>query len=181
MTPRPKTKFKPCIDLHDGHVKQIVGGSLNDSSDNVKTNFVSSKPSSYYADLYKKHNLVGGHVIKLGSGNDSAATEALKAWPKGLQIGGGINIDNAKKWLDLGASLGDWVNIPTTYAGGASGRFSYIFIDLINFHPFNPFPKLYIQVVTLSKFFLIDFSDLKKVDELSNGKVDLTIGRCLKN
>ncbi|BGP06408.1 hypothetical protein NBRC10512_001949 [Rhodotorula toruloides] len=93
--------FRPCIDLHNGAVKQIVGGSLD--TDNLKTNFVSEHPSSYYADLYRKHNLTGGHVIKLGPGNDKAAREALQAWPGGLQIGGGITEENAQEWLDAGA------------------------------------------------------------------------------
>ena len=43
-------------------------------------------------------------MIKLGPGNDAAAEEALAAWPDGLQIGGGITIDNAISWLDKGAS-----------------------------------------------------------------------------
>ncbi|BGP54412.1 hypothetical protein JCM8202_000846 [Rhodotorula sphaerocarpa] len=93
--------FKPCIDLHHGAVKQIVGGSLD--TENLRTNFVSEKPSSYYATLYREHNLRGGHVIKLGPGNDEAATAALNAWPNGLQVGGGINESNAKEWLDAGA------------------------------------------------------------------------------
>jgi phosphoribosylformimino-5-aminoimidazole carboxamide ribotide isomerase len=96
--------FRPCIDLHGGQVKQIVGGSLNDQGDGLKTNFVSSKPASYYAELYRSHQLKGGHVILLGEGNQAAAEEALLAWPHGLQVGGGINAQNAEKWLFLGAS-----------------------------------------------------------------------------
>lgn len=100
-----RTKFRPCIDLHDGKVKQIVGGTLNnDSRDDLKTNFVAEESSAFYASMYKRHDLKGGHVIKLGKNNDSAAIEALEAWPGGLQIGGGINIDNAQDWLNLGAS-----------------------------------------------------------------------------
>ncbi|CAG8792654.1 19695_t:CDS:2, partial [Dentiscutata erythropus] len=60
------------------------------------------KPS-YYAELYKRHNLTGAHVIKLGPGNDEAAREALRVWPGGLQIGGGITLDNAREWIDAGA------------------------------------------------------------------------------
>ncbi|KAJ8481738.1 hypothetical protein ONZ51_g5824 [Trametes cubensis] len=99
--------FRPCIDLHNGEVKQIVGGTLHeDDSDEsrLKTNFVASHPSPYYAELYKKHNLEGGHVIKLGPGNDQAAKEALAAWPGHLQVGGGITAENAREWLDAGAS-----------------------------------------------------------------------------
>ena len=95
--------FRPCIDLHNGQVKQIVGGTL-DNSECPETNFVSDKDSSYYASLYRNDNLTGGHVIKLGPGNEEAAKKALSAWPGGLQIGGGINADNAKQWLDAGAS-----------------------------------------------------------------------------
>ncbi len=96
--------FRPCIDLHDGKVKQIVGGTLDDASGEAKTNFVSEHPPAWYAELYRKDNLTGGHVIKLGPGNDAAARAALAAWPGGLQIGGGITIDNARDWLDAGAS-----------------------------------------------------------------------------
>jgi len=100
------TKFRGCIDIHSGKVKQIVGGSLKQddiTEDNSTTeNFVSSKPSSYYAQLYKDNGVNGCHVIKLGSNpeNDEAAKLALKTWPNHLQVGGGINIDNALTWLD---------------------------------------------------------------------------------
>ncbi|KAG0228231.1 Enzyme that catalyzes the fourth step in the histidine pathway [Actinomortierella wolfii] len=98
------TVFRPCIDLHSGKVKQIVGGSLNDKDESaLRTNFVSSEPPSYYATLYKQNNLTGAHVIKLGPGNDEAALECLRAWPGGLQIGGGITAENAQAWIDAGA------------------------------------------------------------------------------
>jgi phosphoribosylformimino-5-aminoimidazole carboxamide ribotide isomerase len=98
-------RFRPCIDLHDGIVKQIVGSSLDDSSPgSLKTNFSAEKPSSWFAELYKKDNLTGGHIIKLGAGNDDAALAALQAWPGGMQIGGGVNSENASYWLDAGAS-----------------------------------------------------------------------------
>lgn len=97
-------KFRPCIDLHNGQVKQIVGGSLNDSGQEPNTNFVSSKPSTWYAELYRKDNLTGGHVIKLGANNDAAAREALAAWPQGLQVGGGITAENAPEWMEAGAA-----------------------------------------------------------------------------
>lgn len=96
--------FRPCIDLHEGKVKQIVGSTLSDTDSTVKTNFVAEHDSSWYADLYRGDNLTGGHVIKLGDGNDEAAKRALAAWPGGLQIGGGINLDNARQWLDAGAA-----------------------------------------------------------------------------
>ncbi|MFC1523890.1 phosphoribosylformimino-5-aminoimidazole carboxamide ribotide isomerase [Thermodesulfobacteriota bacterium] len=98
-------KFRPCIDLHNGEVKQIVGGTLSDqSSENPQTNFVSDQASSYYAALYREDGLTGGHVIKLGPGNDAAAIDALSAYPGGLHIGGGITAANASGWLDSGAS-----------------------------------------------------------------------------
>lgn len=78
---RRHTLFRPCIDLHDGKVKQIVGGTLSSTSDALKTNFVASHPPKYYADLYRTHDLEGGHVIMLGRGNVDAAREALEAWP----------------------------------------------------------------------------------------------------
>ncbi|KAG8956766.1 Enzyme that catalyzes the fourth step in the histidine pathway [Tulasnella sp. 424] len=204
-TPRRRhSLFKPCIDLHDGVVKQIVGGTLSDQAPaELKTNFVASQSSKEFALLYKKNSLEGGHVIKLGPGNDGAAKDTLSAWPGGLQVGGGITEDNAMEWIEAGASkvivtsylfpgarfsperlenlaakvgpqrlvvdvseflihaadveglckgideelvrrLGEWVKIPTTYAGGAK-----------------------------------DISDLDLVDRLSGGKVDLTYGSAL--
>jgi phosphoribosylformimino-5-aminoimidazole carboxamide ribotide isomerase len=98
-------KFRPCIDLHDGQVKQIVGSTLIDGRpEDVKTNFSTDKSPAWFADLYRSDNLVGGHVIKLGPGNDHAAEEALAAWPGGMQVGGGITAENACEWLDRGAS-----------------------------------------------------------------------------
>lgn len=98
------TKFRPCIDLHHGQVKQIVGGTLRDDDQGPKENFVSEKPSSWFAAKFREDSLHGGHVIKLGPGNDDAALEALAAWPGGLQIGGGITPENAPRWIDAGAS-----------------------------------------------------------------------------
>lgn len=98
-------QFRPCIDLHEGRVKQIVGSTLNDSGPaSLRTNFASDLPPSWYARLYEKDNLPGGHVIMLGPGNESAAMDALTAWPGGLQLGGGITDANAELWLERGAS-----------------------------------------------------------------------------
>ncbi|KAG7195090.1 Enzyme that catalyzes the fourth step in the histidine pathway [Scheffersomyces spartinae] len=94
------TRFRGCIDLHSGKVKQIVGGTLTEDDINTKENFVLSLPSKHYAELYKENEVYGCHVIKLGPGNDEAAQEALQVWPNGLQVGGGINLDNALEWLD---------------------------------------------------------------------------------
>lgn len=97
------TKFRPCIDLHSGQVKQIVGGTLSSVAADLKTNYVSKLPASYYAELYQKNNLRGGHVVKLGPGNEEAAQEALRTWPGGLQVAGGITDQNAQYWIDQGA------------------------------------------------------------------------------
>ena len=98
------TKFRPCIDLHDGKVKQIVGSSLSDSGAGLKTNFETDRSSAWFAELYKRDGIKGGHVIMLGKGNESAAKDALSAYPGGLQVGGGINAQNAKEYIDAGAS-----------------------------------------------------------------------------
>lgn len=98
------SKFRPCIDLHGGKVKQIVGGTLTDDGGAPKENFVSEMSPSQYAEKFRADGLVGGHVIKLGPGNEVAAREALSAWPGGLQIGGGIRYNNATEWLEAGAS-----------------------------------------------------------------------------
>jgi phosphoribosylformimino-5-aminoimidazole carboxamide ribotide isomerase len=94
--------FRPCIDLHEGKVKQIVGGTLGDSG--LRTNFVSEKSAAWFAELYKRDGLAGGHVVMLGAGNEDAACAAIAAFPGGLQVGGGINALNARDWLEAGAS-----------------------------------------------------------------------------
>jgi phosphoribosylformimino-5-aminoimidazole carboxamide ribotide isomerase len=97
-------KFRPCIDLHEGMVKQIVGSTLSDKdTDKTRTNFIADTPASWFAELYKKDNLKGGHIIQLGKGNESAAQSALKIWPGNMQIGGGVNAENAAGWIDKGA------------------------------------------------------------------------------
>jgi len=98
------TRFRPCIDLHDGQVKQIVGATLSDTGAPPTENFVSDRAPAWFADLYHKDELRGGHVIQLGAGNADAARDALQAWPGGMQLGGGINIRNAVEWLEAGAS-----------------------------------------------------------------------------
>ncbi len=103
-------RFRPCIDIHDGRVKQIIGGSLKDNS-GAKENFVSDVHSDYYATLYKDNNLSGGHIILLNkSGTEEyeatkkEAILALNTYRGGMQIGGGITADNAKEFIDEGAS-----------------------------------------------------------------------------
>lgn len=94
--------FRPCIDLHEGQVKQIVGGTLGNSS--LRTNFVSEKSAAWFAELYRRDQLSGGHVIMLGPGNEAPARAALAAYPGGLHLGGGISAANACDWLAAGAS-----------------------------------------------------------------------------
>lgn len=96
--------FRPCIDLHQGKVKQIVGSTLSDDPSTLRTNFVSERPGSWFAELYKRDAIRGAHVIMLGKGNEAAAQETLAAYRDGLQIGGGISAENARVWLDAGAS-----------------------------------------------------------------------------
>lgn len=112
------TSFRPCIDLHRGSVKQIVGGSLTDEG--ARENYVSPHGAPYYAARYRDDRLRGGHMILLGPGNEEAAAAALAAYPGGLQLGGGVNLTTARKWLDLGASH----VIVTSYLF-ESGRFSW--------------------------------------------------------
>lgn len=113
------TRFRPCIDLHNGQVKQIVGGTLRDGDDSIKTNFQSDAPAAYYAGRYRDDKLRGGHVIQLGPGNEVAAREALAAYPGGLQIGGGISAANGAEWLASGASH----VIVTSWLFDATGSF----------------------------------------------------------
>ncbi len=104
-------RFRPCIDIHNGQVKQIVGGSLTDEQDRAKENFVSRQDAAWYAGLYKKDGLTGGHVILLNSADSpyyeatkAQALKALRVYPGGLQVGGGIRPENAEEFLDAGAS-----------------------------------------------------------------------------
>ena len=113
------TRFRPCIDLHEGRVKQIVGGTLTDSGEGPRTNFVSDQPPTHFATLYRNDGLEGGHVIKLGPGNEEAALEALQAYPGGLQVGGGITPENSALFLDAGATH----VIVTSFLFSKDGRF----------------------------------------------------------
>lgn len=97
-------RFRPCIDIHQGKVKQIVGETLQADASKVVENFVSERGADYYASLYKEDGLTGGHIIMLGDGNHNAALSALRAYPGGLQLGGGITADNAADYLREGAS-----------------------------------------------------------------------------
>lgn len=96
--------FRPCIDLHEGKVKQIVGGTLESDAGKLRTNFVSDRSAAWYARLYRRDGLKGGHVILLGAGNEGQARSAVEAYPGGLQLGGGVTAENAAGWLEAGAS-----------------------------------------------------------------------------
>jgi phosphoribosylformimino-5-aminoimidazole carboxamide ribotide isomerase len=113
------TRFRPCIDLHEGRVKQIVGGTLRDEGAGPRTNFVSEHPAAWFAERYRADSLAGGHVIQLGAGNREAALAALAAWPDGLQLGGGVTADNAESWLEAGAAQ----VIVTSWLFDANARF----------------------------------------------------------
>ena len=104
-------QFRPCIDIHNGRVKQIVGASLRDAGDRAAENFVSERESDYYASLYRADGLKGGHIILLNPAGSSyyeatkaQAIKALSAWPGGMQVGGGMNAENAASFLEAGAS-----------------------------------------------------------------------------
>lgn len=104
-------KFRPCIDIHNGKVKQLVGGSLKDAGDTATENFVSGSDAQYYANLYKQDGLEGGHIIILNSKDSeyydatrNQALLALAAYPGGMQIGGGVTDENAKEYIEAGAS-----------------------------------------------------------------------------
>lgn len=108
---RKKLEFRPCIDIHNGQVKQIVGGSLRDEGDRAEENFVALQDAAYFAGIYRQWGLKGGHIIllnKQGSryyeASRQQALSALEAYPGGLQVGGGITPDNAEDYLEAGAS-----------------------------------------------------------------------------
>ena len=104
-------KYRPCIDIHNGSVKQIVGGSLKDAGDSALENFISEQDAAFYARLYRERGISGGHIILLNPVSSPyyeetkrQALSALKAYPKGLQAGGGITPENAAAFLEAGAS-----------------------------------------------------------------------------
>lgn len=147
-------KFRPCIDIHNGKVKQIVGGSLKDARDKAEENFVSAYDADYYARLYKEKGLTGGHVILLNSvdspyydATKEQALMALEAYRGGLQIGGGINDKNATFYLGEGAS-----HVIVT---------SYVFSDgMINYDNLNK-----INRVVGKEHLVLDMSCRKRNDK----------------
>ena len=112
-------RFRPCIDIHNGKVKQIIGDSLRDDTDSAIDNFVSDHSAGYYAALFQRKNITGGHIVLLNAPDSpqyeatrKQALEALSVWPGGMQLGGGVNAENAEFWLNAGASH----VVVTTYA-----------------------------------------------------------------
>ena len=104
-------EFRPCIDIHNGKVKQIVGGTLKDQNDQAAENFVSEQAAPFYAQLYKRYGISGGHIILLNARDSSyyeatklQALAALQVYPGGLQVGGGITAENAHEFLMAGAT-----------------------------------------------------------------------------
>lgn len=104
-------EFRPCIDIHNGKVKQIVGGSLKDEGNQAKENFVAEQDAAYFAEFYKKDKIRGGHIILLNPSDSSYYKEtkrqallALHTYPGGMQVGGGIHAENAKEFIEVGAS-----------------------------------------------------------------------------
>jgi phosphoribosylformimino-5-aminoimidazole carboxamide ribotide isomerase len=216
------TQFRPCIDLHDGRVKQIVGSSLRDDGTGLKTNFVSDRDAAWYGELYKCDGLKGGHVILLGKGNEEAAKAATGAFPGGLQVGGGIRSCNAAEYLEAGASH----VIVTSYLFETDGTFNQtrldkmvaaagkerLVIDLsckatatgwtVAMNRWQTLTTLDVTPESLHFLAGIDealvsflgehspipmtyaggirhLDDLKRIDELSHGRVDGTVGSAL--
>ena len=104
-------EFRPCIDIHNGKVKQIVGSSLRDAGDQASENFVSGQDAPFYARMYQSRGIRGGHIILLNAKDSpyyeetkNQALAALRAYPGGLQVGGGITDANASEFLEAGAS-----------------------------------------------------------------------------
>lgn len=120
-------KFRPCIDIHNGKVKQLVGGSLRDKGNQAQVNNVSDNDADYFAKLYKKNNQQGGHIIILNASQSEffeaskrQAMRALREYPGGMQIGGGINADNALEYIDAGAS-----HVIVTSFAFSNGKINY--------------------------------------------------------
>lgn len=126
-------KFRPCIDIHNGKVKQIVGGSLLDTGNQATENFVAEQDAAFYASLYKNSGIKGGHIILLNKAGTEyydadveQARKALAEYPGGLQIGGGITAKNAEEFLKMGASH----VIVTSYVF-SDGRIDYERLDAL--------------------------------------------------
>ena len=174
------TLFRPCIDLHQGQVKQIVGGSLTDKG--AETNFVRDYSAAYYADLYRHNQLTGGHVIALGPNNQQQVLEALAAYPQGLQFGGGVNLQNAASYLEAGAS-----HIIVTSYLFEQGQFSWPRLEAADVEGLQSgidqdLVKLLGDCCTVPCTYAggaRSLDDLALVDALSSGKLDLTIGSAL--
>ncbi len=124
-------EFRPCIDIHNGKVKQIIGGTLKDQGDMAAENFVSEQDAPFYAKLYQSYGIRGGHIILL-NGKDSPhyeatklqALAALQVYPGGMQVGGGITAENAHEFLRAGAS-----HVIVTSYGFRDGKVDYVRLE----------------------------------------------------
>ncbi|CAD0048214.1 unnamed protein product, partial [Aureobasidium pullulans] len=180
-------------------VKQIVGGTLTTTDSELKTNFTSKLPSSYYANLYKENALEGAHVIMLGPGNTDACKEACEAWPGHLQVGGGINDGNAKEWIEYGASklvidlscrrkgdtwfvaMNKWQDLTDMeltaefLIHAADNEGLQQGIDELLVRKLSEWSSIPVTYAGGGR----NLQDLELVESLSGGKVDLTIGSAL--
>ena len=175
-------RFRPCIDIHNGKVKQIVGGSLKDEGNQASTNFTSELDAAWYARQYQKDHLKGGHIILLNpvgseyyEATKKQAMGALAAYPGGMQIGGGITADNAQEYLDSGAS-----HVIVT---------SYVFQDGIFHEEEGKGAGMETELVRMLGSWdgipityaggIGSMEDLERFRNESGGKVDFTIGSAL--
>ncbi len=168
-------------------MKQIVGGTLGGDPAQLRTNFVSARSSGWYAELYRRDELKGGHVILLGPGNEAAAREALAAYPGGLQVGGGVNIENARGWLEQGASHVivtswvfpegrlDWDRLRALggHAVDVEGLCQGVDLELV-----EKLGEWALAPVTYAGG-ARSLADLEAVTRVGQGRIDLTIGSAL--
>ncbi|KAG6640594.1 1-(5-phosphoribosyl)-5-[(5-phosphoribosylamino)methylideneamino] imidazole-4-carboxamide isomerase, chloroplastic-like isoform X2 [Carya illinoinensis] len=210
LSTRCAVRFRPCIDIHKGKVKQIVGSTLRDSKEDgsiLVTNFESDKSAAEFANLYKEDGLAGGHIIMLGADplSKRAAIEALRAYPGGLQVGGGINSENSLSYIEEGAchvivtSEGKyaivtdrWQKFTDVYLDGKIMEFLASYADEFLVHGVDvEGKKLGIDdelVALLGKHSPIPvtyaggvtgMADLERIKEAGMGVVDVTVGSAL--
>uniref|UniRef100_A0A0D9WGA4 Uncharacterized protein n=1 Tax=Leersia perrieri TaxID=77586 RepID=A0A0D9WGA4_9ORYZ len=187
--------FRPCIDIHKGKVKQIVGSTLRDSSNDgttLVTNFESDKPPAEFANLYKEDELVGGHVIMLGAdpASQAASMEALHAYPGGLQVGGGINLENAMSYLNEGAShyvfsegkmnIERLKQLDGRYAIVTDRwqKFSDVFVDEPTLKHLAAYADEFLIPVTYAGG-VSTMEDLERIKKAGKSRVDVTVGSAL--
>ena len=207
-------KFRPCIDIHNGNVKQIVGGSLSDKNNYAVDNFVSEYDGAYYGKLYKSYGLTGGHIIILNpvgsefyNADLEQAYSALSAFEGGLQIGGGINDENAAQFLEKGASLDlscrkrdgkyyvvtdRWQKFTDIEMNSQTLEMFSKYCDEFLIHAVDTegkakgiepqIAKIMGEYCTIPSTYaggISSFEDLDNLKELGRGKIDFTIGSAL--